>query len=66
MAEFKYKVGEIVNLKSGGPDMTIISTATDNDELESYYLCRWHEKDKGFGEKTFIEESLTLKENSIW
>ena len=36
--ETKFKVGEIVKLKSGGPEMTIQSLPGTSNE---YYYCQW-------------------------
>ena len=62
MAEFKFKVGDLVKLKSGGPNMTIMDTATDQEGVKYYYTCRWHDDKSGFGERNFIEESLIAVE----
>ncbi|ALO34504.1 hypothetical protein CMT41_07080 [Colwellia sp. MT41] len=36
--ENKFKVGDIVKIKSGGPDMTI---QTMPSQRNSYYYCQW-------------------------
>jgi uncharacterized protein YodC (DUF2158 family) len=32
-----YKIGEIVNLRSGGPDMTVAETYTNGDILATWF-----------------------------
>lgn len=36
--QVKFAVGNIVKLKSGGPDMTV---QTLPDKFEAYYNCQW-------------------------
>jgi uncharacterized protein YodC (DUF2158 family) len=54
MSEVKFKVGDVVQLKSGGPAMTVQS-ATYADEI----VCTWFEKGKRelskFNQETLIE-----------
>ncbi|EKO3930557.1 DUF2158 domain-containing protein [Vibrio fluvialis] len=41
-AEDLYKVGDIVKLKSGGPDMTIKKLITNmNQQYTGNYECQW-------------------------
>ncbi len=54
----KFNVGDIVKLKSGGPDMTVRSIYADaHDKFDGNYCCQWFagkKLDKGI----FPEESL--------
>ena len=46
----KFKPGDKVHLRSGGPDMTIRGTHFDvlaNEFNDEMYDCIWFEKDKG-------------------
>lgn len=52
-AEMKFKSGDIVKLKSGGPDMTV----QRYDKLNSGYRCQW------FAGKKL--ESGVFPENSV-
>lgn len=36
-----FKVGDIVQLKSGGPEMTIQRTPEKEKGINSYYTCQW-------------------------
>ena len=38
-----FKPGDIVKLKSGGPDMTVteVDTTKDPDKPITYYVCEW-------------------------
>lgn len=38
MNDKKFKIGDVVNLKSGGPDMTIVAIDEDIQIVE----CAWH------------------------
>ena len=53
MAE-KFKIGDIVQLKSGGPKMTIKAPYSDGD-----YFCQWFAGNK-LCDGDFNEESLVL------
>ena len=57
----KFKTGDVVRLKSGGPNMTV----ADYDEYgyptsEWKYLCRWFDEKHKHAELTFREEELEL------
>lgn len=49
-----YKIGDIVKLKSGGPDMTIHRLPIDKD---SFYHCQWF-AGKKLEHGSFPENSL--------
>lgn len=51
----EYKPGDIVQLKSGGPSMTV-STVTKDGEA---YWCEWF---KGASKERAMFEEVTLKE----
>ncbi len=58
MAEQKFEDGAVVQLKSGGPTMTVSDFAAFGmGETEESYLCRWFEK-------TTVKEGL-FKEASL-
>ncbi|MCV0440477.1 MAG: YodC family protein [Hydrogenophaga sp.] len=60
MAKAAYKVGDVVKLKSGGPDMTvkrIIPSSTQSDSYE----CQWF-AGKGLQNGIFAQESLEPKQ----
>jgi uncharacterized protein YodC (DUF2158 family) len=54
-----FNVGDIVKLKSGGPEMTInaISTHYETDEFTGTYTCQWF-AGKKLDQGKFPEESL--------
>lgn len=52
--ENKYSVGDIVKLKSGGPDMTI---QAELDEFTGFCTCQWF-AGKKLEQGRFPEESL--------
>ena len=57
----KFKIGDVVRLKSGGPNMTV----TEYDvygyaETQKKYLCRWFDDKHKPAELTFKEEELEL------
>lgn len=37
-ATYKYKIGDIVQLKSGGPDMTVVFVSTDGSTLRTSWF----------------------------
>ena len=54
----KWKVGQIVKLNAGGPDMTINQVVTNaDDEFRGYYNCQWF-AGKKLDSGRFPEESL--------
>ena len=57
MTNDSFKVGDIVILKSGGPDMTIQAIETERD---IYYTCQWF-AGKKLERGRFRKESLTVK-----
>ena len=42
----EFKVGDVVCLKSGGPDMTVEIEVGENHESKGRIRCVWFEKDK--------------------
>ena len=58
MDEKKFSVGDVVILKSGGPDMTIIETEKIS---EQYVTCQWFDEHKVY-EKNFVKAALCLAE----
>ena len=45
MAE-QFQVGDVVKLKSGGPDMTIVDIGTYSVSIETQAKCRWFDGNK--------------------
>ncbi len=60
-----FNVGDIVKLKSGGPEMTINSVSTNytTNEFTGYYTCQWF-AGKKLDQGKFPEESLILVKES--
>ena len=52
----KFKVGDIVCLKSGGPDMTVVEYSSINgtDKVK----CRWFDKELHMYTETFYPKKL--------
>jgi len=57
MSEVNFKIGDIVNLKSGGPDMTI--SGIDSGWIECTY---WNKETKKFDSITLDPGTLDLAE----
>jgi uncharacterized protein YodC (DUF2158 family) len=55
------KIGDVVALKSGGPDMTV-----ENIDEQGNVTCTWFEKDGNLKTWTFKEEMLDKCEGSIY
>ena len=51
-----FKVGDVVKLKSGGPDMTIAEITESNGRTE--YLCKWFSKNNEVETAIFTESML--------
>ncbi len=55
----KFKLGETVRLKSGGPDMVVQDyAATFPGELSTKAICKWFDKQNKAQSGTFEEEGL--------
>jgi uncharacterized protein YodC (DUF2158 family) len=52
-----YNVGDIVKLKSGGPNMTIKTVHVSYEEFQGTYQCQWF-AGKKLDTGAFPEESL--------
>lgn len=61
-----YKVGEIVKLKSGGPDMTVknINKHFRDDTFSGTYDCQWF-AGKKLDTGTFPQDSLVKVEPKV-
>jgi len=47
MADEQFKIGDVVTLRSGGPDMTVDAILKPEDESSGPRIrCYWFEKDK--------------------
>ncbi|MCC8628870.1 YodC family protein [Xanthomonas vesicatoria] len=55
----KYSVGEIVKLRSGGPDMTVQEVPVAGSQHKNHYRCQWF-AGKKLESGSFQEESLEL------
>ncbi len=61
MAEHKFKIGDIVQLKSGGPSMTVRGyEPVDSDEV----VCEWFDKTT-FCSKAFHQGTLTTYQSPV-
>ena len=60
-----FNVGDIVKLKSAGPEMTInvVGTNFQTEEFTGIYTCQWF-AGKKLDQGKFPEESLILAEES--
>jgi uncharacterized protein YodC (DUF2158 family) len=56
----KFKTGDVVRLKSGGPNMTVVEYGEFNFEAEKQYLCRWFDEKNKPAELTFREAELEI------
>lgn len=56
----KYKVGDVVRLRSGGPTMTVANFGEYDYEETGKYLCRWFGEKHKLEEQTFKEEEIEL------
>lgn len=70
----KFKVGDVVHLKSGGPKMSIESVYTEDEtgarkfayshlkmnypQSEVFYVCRWFTENNKLENSTFPEEII--------
>lgn len=57
--ENKFSTGDIVKLKSGGPDMTVQG---EPDDMRIFYTCQWF-AGKKLEQGRFPEESLEKVES---
>ncbi|MBL4753158.1 MAG: DUF2158 domain-containing protein [Flavobacteriales bacterium] len=66
MATRKYKTGDMVQLISGGPFMTVADYYEDQFlQEESMLDCDWFDDKNNPHRKTFKEDQLTIVEKSI-
>jgi uncharacterized protein YodC (DUF2158 family) len=49
----KFKAGDIVRLRSGGPQMTVVEYSPDNT-----YRCKWFDAKYNLSESSFVEDEL--------
>jgi uncharacterized protein YodC (DUF2158 family) len=52
----KFKVGEVVQLNSGGPRMTVMGT--ENGETTAMVLCEWFDKEQKLRRHNFPVTAL--------
>jgi uncharacterized protein YodC (DUF2158 family) len=55
MAKAQFKAGDVVQLKSGGPKMTVNGPSTGNQQVIN---CSWFDKDEKLAHGDFITETL--------
>ena len=58
----KYKPGDLVRLRSGGPDMTVVSVTTEPSEE---YKCSWFDGDGKYGWSEFSVYELQAWESQF-
>lgn len=63
--EKKFKRGNVVKLKSGGPDMTVVEYGNWDHSDEEKVSCRWFEGKGKPHEEQFFEDELQLAESGI-
>ena len=61
----KFKAGDIVRLKSGGPKMTIVEPAEDFNIISPKWKCRWYSTgleglEDEYKEENFLDHELEL------
>ena len=56
----KFKTGDVVRLKSGGPNMTVVKYGLYDYEKTEKCLCRWFDEKHKLSEQTFWEEELEV------
>lgn len=59
-------VGDVVKLKSGGPDMTVMEypvKIAHGENVTSHAICQWFDEDGKKSQGTFIVESLEKVNN---
>jgi uncharacterized protein YodC (DUF2158 family) len=58
--EHKFKIGDVVRLKSGGPNMTVANYDLYGYDSEKKYLCTWFDDKHKHNETLFWGEQLEL------
>jgi uncharacterized protein YodC (DUF2158 family) len=56
----RFKTGDVVRLKSGGPTMTVADYGKYNYSEFDSYKCRWFDEKKKLTEDVFSEEELEM------
>jgi uncharacterized protein YodC (DUF2158 family) len=56
--EQNFKIGDVVRLKSGGPNMTVSGYDVYGYNDTKKYLCRWFDEKHKPSELTFLDEEL--------
>ena len=55
----KFKIGSVVALKSGGPDMTIVG---ESDIYDNGYEVKWFDMEDELKEADFPEDALDVED----
>lgn len=58
-SNLEFKIGDLVKLKSGGPDMTVRHISVADDGSVNYLSCQWF-AGKKLDDGRFPKESLDL------
>jgi uncharacterized protein YodC (DUF2158 family) len=58
--EQKFKTGDVVRLKSGGPSMTIADYGSYGYGEEKQYMCKWFDSKHALTQQLFSEPELEL------
>jgi uncharacterized protein YodC (DUF2158 family) len=63
--EQKFKIGDIVTLKSGGPSMTVSRVMTESDfklgdVFSGNYQCTWFDDKNKHNQQFFPQDSLVI------
>ena len=56
----KFKLGDVVRLKSGGPNMTVCEIGKYGYDEDEKYKCRWFDEKHKPTELLFVEQELEL------
>lgn len=64
MSEPKFKSGDLVRLKSGGPTMTVVKYDKFGHDDGQSYKCRWFDGKNQLAEDTFSEQELQIAKTS--
>lgn len=58
--EEKFKIGDIVQLKSGGPEMTVSSLMKSSFGYNGKVKCDWFDKDNKTNRAIFHQDQLEI------
>ncbi|MEI8233338.1 MAG: DUF2158 domain-containing protein [Verrucomicrobiota bacterium] len=58
MSNIAFQIGDVVMLKSGGPDMTVESLGTNSNNGTPFVFCKWFDKDQKVMSTSFPPATL--------